>query len=358
VTLRFEAVGRTVDGNTHIHATSFELQRGSLNVLLGATLSGKTSLIRLMAGQDAPTTGRVHFDGSDVTGAPVRKRNVAVVFQQFVNYPTLNGFENIASPLRAAGVRGEPLRQRVSEVAKLLRIDALLERKPHELSGGQQQRLAIARALVKRAELVLLDEPLANLDYKLREELRAELPKMFSSSGAILVYATTEPLEALALGGDTLALDQGRVVQFAPTTQVYRVPANLRAAQVFSDPPLNLLPARKEGAQFYAAGLTIPAADALADCPDGDYVFGFRPNHLSLAGTPSASVKIDVTVALTEITGSESYIHVDFEGARWIALAHGIHSLARGARLPVYLDPSQLFIFDAAGALASAPRRS
>ena len=358
MTLCFEAVSKAVNSEVHLHATSFELQRGSLNVLLGATLSGKTTLIRLMAGLDAPTAGRIHFDGKDVTGAPVRKRNVAVVFQQFVNYPTLTVFENIASPLRAARVKGEAVQRRVHDVAKLLRIDALLDRKPHELSGGQQQRLAIARALVKNADLVLLDEPLANLDYKLREELRAELPRMFASSGAVLVYATTEPLEALSLAGNTLALHQGRVVQFGRTTEVYRAPANLLAAQVFSDPPLNLLPARKQGARFYAEGLTIPASGAVATCPDGDYVFGFRPNHLLLAAEPRASLKIDVTVALTEITGSESYIHVDFAGSRWTALTHGIHSFARGANLRVYLDPLQLFVFDAAGDLVSAPHGS
>ena len=359
MTLTFEAVSKTVGGDPHIHPTSFELQPGSLNVLLGATLSGKTSLIRLMAGLDAPTAGRIRVGNVDVTGMPVRKRNVAVVFQQFVNYPTLSVFENIASPLRAAGVRREELQRRVNEVATLLRIDAFLDRKPNELSGGQQQRLAIARALVKRADLVLLDEPLANLDYKLREELRAELPKMFASSGAILVYATTEPLEALSLGGNTLALDRGRVVQFAATGKVYRSPTNLCAAQVFSDPPLNLLPARKEGAQFRAAGgLNIPTVGPLANCTPGDYVFGFRPNHLLLAPGPGPSIKMDVTVELTEITGSESYIHVNFSSSRWIALAHGIHALARGARLQMYLDPSQLFAFDSSGELVGAPPSS
>ena len=159
--------------------------------------------MRLMAGLDTPTVGRILANGVDVTGVSVRRRSVAMVYQQFVNYPSLTVYENIASPLRVAGVSCGEIDSRVGEAARFLRLDQLLQRLPGQLSGGQQQRTAIARALVKRADLVLLDEPLADLDYKLREEMREELPKVFAQSGAILVYATTEPVEALLLGGVT-----------------------------------------------------------------------------------------------------------------------------------------------------------
>jgi glycerol transport system ATP-binding protein len=219
VTFVLENISLSVGEETVIDDVSLTLDQGSMNVLLGPTLSGKTTLMRLMAGLDRPTTGRLIANGADVTNVPVRRRSVAMVYQQFVNYPSLTVYENIASPLRVAGVGRAEIDERVNDAARLLRLDNFLQRLPAQLSGGQQQRTAIARALVKRAELVLLDEPLANLDYKLREELREELPRIFAQTGAILVYATTEPMEALLPGGVTIALHEGRVSQVGPTAR-------------------------------------------------------------------------------------------------------------------------------------------
>ncbi|HTG19142.1 MAG TPA: ABC transporter ATP-binding protein, partial [Reyranella sp.] len=213
MTVALENATRVVGAVPFIRDVSLTLEPGTLSVLLGPTLAGKTSLMRLLAGLDPPTTGRVVVNGKDVTGVDVRKRSVAMVYQQFVNYPSFTVFENIASPLRVQGRPNEEVERRVGEVAGLLRLEPYLDRLPLALSGGQQQRTAIARALVKGADLVLLDEPLANLDYKLREELRAELPRIFEVSGAIFVYATTEPSEALLLGGRTICLSEGRALQ-------------------------------------------------------------------------------------------------------------------------------------------------
>ena len=219
MSVTLEHVTRTVDGIPTIRDVSLTLERGTLNVLLGPTLSGKTSIMRLLAGLDKPTTGRVLVDGKDVTGFDVRQRSVAMVYQQFINYPSLTVYENIASPLRVQGKPRAEIEQRVQEAAKLLQLEPYLKRTPLQLSGGQQQRTAIARALVKGADLVLLDEPLANLDYKLREELRAELPRIFEASGAIFVYATTEPSEALLLGGNTVCMWEGEVLQAGETLE-------------------------------------------------------------------------------------------------------------------------------------------
>ncbi len=219
-----DKISYKVGEEVYIHEVSMSLEPGTMNVLLGPTLSGKTTLMRLMAGLDRPTAGRIVEAGQDVTGLAVRKRSVAMVYQQFVNYPTLSVYENIASPLRVEGLAKAEIEARVSRAAKLLRLEPMLGRTPSQLSGGQQQRTAIARALVKQARLVLLDEPLANLDYKLREELREELPRIFAETGAILVYATTEPSEALLLRGRTATLSQGRVTQVGPTAELYRQP--------------------------------------------------------------------------------------------------------------------------------------
>lgn len=357
MTLELRKVSKVVRGEHHIADVDLTLERGTLNVLLGPTLSGKTTLMRLMAGLDQPSEGRVFWDGTDVTGVPVRRRSVAMVYQQFINYPTLSVYENIASPMRVARRPKAEIDRRVREVAELLKLTPLLDRTPLELSGGQQQRTALARALAKQAGLLLLDEPLANLDYKLREELREELPRIFSATGAILVYATTEPIEALLLGGSTATLSQGRVTQFGPTIDVYRRPNSLETARIFSDPPINTLAITKAGATLSSAAghLRLPAAGLFAGLPDGAYTIGFRPDHLYLAKPGPDAVPVSATVAIAEITGSESFIHMDFAGARWVALAHGIHDLTIGEAVDVYIDPARFFIFDSAGVLAAAP---
>ena len=261
MTVTLENVTRTVGAIPYISDVSLTLEPGTLSVLLGPTLSGKTSLMRLLAGLDAPTRGRVVVNGHDVTGIDVRERSVAMVYQQFVNYPSLTVFENIASPLRVQGRPNEEVERRVQETARLLRLQPYLDRMPLALSGGQQQRTAIARALVKGADLVLLDEPLANLDYKLREELRAELPRIFEVSGAIFVYATTEPTEALLLGGRAICMSEGRALQVGDTPSVYRRPDSLKVAELFSDPPLNVVQIeKKDGVVVYGGGGTARAA--------------------------------------------------------------------------------------------------
>ena len=186
MTLELQGVARSVGGRVHIHPTDLTLKNGTMNVLLGPTQSGKTSLMRLMAGLDKPGTGRILWEGRDVTGVKVQDRQVAMVYQQFINYPGMTVYENIASPLRLMGKPKAEIDRAVRQTAEMLRLTPMLTRKPLELSGGQQQRCALARALVKGAGLVLLDEPLANLDYKLREELRIEIPRIFEASGAIL----------------------------------------------------------------------------------------------------------------------------------------------------------------------------
>jgi glycerol transport system ATP-binding protein len=358
MSVTLEHVTRVVDGVPTIRDVSLTLQRGTLSVLLGPTLSGKTSIMRLLAGLDKPTTGRVLVDDKDVTGFDVRKRSVAMVYQQFINYPSLTVYENIASPLRVQGKSREEIEKRVTEAARLLRLEPYLKRTPLQLSGGQQQRTAIARALVKGADLVLLDEPLANLDYKLREELRTELPRIFEASGAIFVYATTEPSEALLLGGSTVCMWEGQALQIGETPKVYRRPDTLRVAQVFSDPPMNTVAIEKLDNQVhYAGGVTAPADGLFAALADGSYGVGFRPHQLGLAqsGSLQGGHAFPATVTVTEITGSESFVHLTRDGANWVAVLHGVHEYEPGAVLDATLDPTDVFVFDADDRLVAAP---
>ncbi|MDH3668359.1 MAG: ABC transporter ATP-binding protein [Paracoccaceae bacterium] len=354
MTLELKNVVKRVGAETHIHETSLRLAETGFNVLLGATGAGKTTLIKLMAGLEQPTSGQILFNGEDVTGMSPQRRNVSLVHQFFINYPNMTVFENIASPLRVARVSAAEIRRRVGETADLLKLTPMLGRRPSELSGGQQQRTALARAIVKDSGLVLLDEPLANLDYKLREELRDQLPQLFADRGAVVVYATSEPSEALLLGGHTATMSKGRITQFGETPVAYRQPRNLETAEVFSDPPINAAPvAKRDGRIHLDEGVDWSATGAIAGAPDGDYTVGVRPHFVTPHGGEGA-VRLKGRVLVTELSGSESVAHFDMGGRTWVAQSHGVHPYQVGAGHDFFIDTSGCLYFGADGALVAA----
>ena len=356
--LALEHIAKVVAGETHIDDISLECEAGGLTVLLGLTGAGKTTLMRLMAGLDRPTHGRVLMHGRDMTRVPVRKRNVAMVYEQFINYPSKTVYQNIASPLRRSGMAKPDIDRAVRREAERLHIDGLLDRLPGELSGGQQQRTAMARALVLDPDLLLLDEPLINLDYKLREELRGELREVFAERETVIVYATTDPLEALTLGGRTAVLHEGRLVQHGSTAEVYRRPATVAVSQVFSDPPMNLLDGRIDGGALHLGDdLRIDAPPHLRSLAQGEYRIGVRPPHVGLAAEADNAVALPGEVEVAEISGSETYIHLRHSDTAWVVQATGVHAFSLGERLTVYVDPDRLFAFGADGRLAAAPSR-
>jgi glycerol transport system ATP-binding protein len=276
-----------------------------------------------------------------------------MVYQQFINYPSLTVYENIASPLRVARKSEAEIKARVTALAETLRLGPFLSRYPAELSGGQQQRTALARALAKDAELLLLDEPLINLDYKLREELRAELAQLFADGRTTVVYATTEPLEALQLGGHTTLLEAGRVLQSGPTMQVFRRPETLAAARAFSDPPLNVIAARVDAQRHEAVlpdGVRLPIADTSAS----EIVLGIRAHEFTLDGA-AGQTALSGRVELAEISGSETFIHLARDDVRLVAQIPGIHDLALNERCTLYVRPASLYGFDTGGRLLFAP---
>jgi glycerol transport system ATP-binding protein len=339
MTLELKGVTKRVGADTHVYRTDLTLATEGFNVLLGETGAGKSTLIKLMAGLEHPTSGRILFDGQDVTGVIPRKRNVSLVHQFFINYPNLTVFENIASPLRVAGVAKAEIARRVGETADLLHLTPMLGRRPQELSGGQQQRTALARAIVKDSRLVLLDEPLANLDYKLREELRDQLPALFAGRGAIVVYATSEPSEALMLGGHTATMSEGRVTQFGPTQDCYRAPADLTTARVFSDPPINAAPVDKRGAEITLLDqVRWPAAGPAAAMPDGRYTLALRPHFVTPRRSGEAQVPLPGVVQITELSGSESVAHFSVGETTWVAQSNGVHPYRLGQPHEFFLD--------------------
>lgn len=346
-------ITKEVAGQVHIKPTTLLLELGHFNVLLGETGAGKTSLIKLMAGLDPIATGQILMDGQDVTRLNTQKRNISLVHQFFVNYPHMTVFDNIASPLKVAGMPKSEIAGRVEEAADILQLRPMLHRRPHELSGGQQQRTALARAIAKESRAVFLDEPLANLDYKLREELREQLPELFAGRGAVVVYATSEPEEALLLGGKTGLMEDGHVVQFGPTSEIYRQPQSLMAARVFSDPPINMAEVTKEGATIrMGADASWQAQGAIADLADGAYTLAVRPHHVAPVKSDRHSVDLTGKVLVTELSGSESSAHFQMRSADWVSLAHGVHPFEIGENHAFHLDPTACFYFAPTGELA------
>ena len=355
--LMLERIEQQVGPETWLYPLDLTLVPRAVTVLLGATQAGKTTLMRLMAGLDAPSKGRVIADGRDVTGLPVRERNVAMVYQQFINYPSMTVADNIASPLKLRGEKG--IGARVAELAAKLHIEPFLKRLPAELSGGQQQRVALARALAKKAPLMLLDEPLVNLDYKLREELREELSQLFATGESTVVYATTEPTEALLLGGYTAVLDAGRLLQYGPTAEVFHRPKSIRVARAFSDPPMNLLAgsAATLGVTLAAGvNLSVPLPSTSAAERTGTLTIGVRASALRVRRR-TGDLALPGQVELAEISGSDTFVHVDTQVGELVAQLTGVHQFSLGEAITLYLDPAQVHVFDAAGDLLVAPEK-
>jgi len=206
VSLILKNVSKTVGGQTHIHPTDLTLEKGTMNVLLGPTSAGKTSLMRLMAGLDVPNTGQVIWNGEDVTGMRVQDRKVAMVYQQFINYPSMTVYDNIASPMKLVGKSKDEIDRAVRETAELMQLTPMLDRKPLELSGGQQQRLVIARAIAVSPEVILMDEPLGALDALTREKMQSLVLKLWKETGKTIILITHSVEEALLLGERLLVM--------------------------------------------------------------------------------------------------------------------------------------------------------
>jgi len=358
MSLELKHLCKSFGADVHLRDISLSFDADSFNVLLGPAHAGKTSILRVIAGLDEPGSGSVFLHGRDITALEVRKRNIAFVYQEFVNYPTLTVFENIASPMRVRAEKKRKISESVHEIATLLGIENVLDRKPVTLSGGQQQRVAIARALAKDAEVILLDEPLANLDYKLREDLRRDLPRLFEGSGKVVIYAATDPDEAFLLGGNTVVLDEGAVIQVGSGLAMFANPVNISAARILSEFPLNLLAATfVDDKCRVSENFSFQLPEHARALPGGDYTLGFRAEHLNLHTAAPASVTCDATVSVTEMTGNETIIHSVIADQPCVAVVDGTIAMQAGESIDLYLNPDSLFVFDNEGRTVASPFR-
>jgi len=337
-----------------LHDLSLELEAGSFFTLLGPTGSGKTTLLRILAGIEKPTSGQIFYDGIDVTKLPVQERNIAFVYQHFVNYPSMSVFDNIASPLRVSKVKRSEseIKRKVLEVSELLGLTQVLQHLPEEVSGGQRQRCAIARALVKEARFIFLDEPLANLDYKLREELRTELKQIFKERDGAVIYATPEPIDALTMATHVGFLHEGAILQMGEVLDVYNNPSHAAVGSYFCHPQMNLFPCqverRSDGCILrVSTDLKFEVDLPVSQLPDQKYLLGIRPHHLFLEDTHQRMTPFHAKVELAEVVGSNTELHLRHDDIKMSLLMQRVEQFPVGKDVTVYIDPDHLYIFNA-----------
>ena len=273
-------------------------EAGEIVVIFGGSGTGKTILLRLIAGVEEPTAGAIEIGGHDVSDITPEHRGVGMAFQNFALFPHMNASENIATPLRAAGAAEDKVKAGVAKVAKLLKIDHVLNHSPRELSNGQKQRTALARALAASPQILLLDDPLRNVDAKLRFEMRLELPRLLRQSGATVLYVTQDYKEAMALADRIAVLAEGRFVQTATPEDIYMRPATLGVAKLFGDPSINTVDTVVEaqgGTHVLLGGTRVPIADGYRGFAGREVIFGVRPEAVEIGATGVEAEVVAVT---------------------------------------------------------------
>jgi multiple sugar transport system ATP-binding protein len=322
-----------------------DVARGEIVILVGPSGCGKSTTLRLVAGLDAPDSGSIRIGDRDVARVPPQERDVAMVFQGFALYPHLRVRDILAFPLRMRRVARAERDRIVAETAELLSITSLLDRRPGQLSGGEQQRVAMGRAIVRRPEVFLFDEPLSNLDAALRAELRVELGKLLRRLEATALYVTHDQSEAMTLGDRIAVLHAGRLEQVDTPRRIYEAPATAFVAAFFGNPPMNLLPGRRTGATVRVGPLELPAPPGCAD----DLLLGVRPEHLELG--PGGS-SFSATVTTVEPHGAETHLELQAEGLLLRIRQPGFDAPDRGSLVTCRLDPSRILWFDQASGQA------
>jgi multiple sugar transport system ATP-binding protein len=350
--IRLEGIAKTYPGGqAAVRDLELEIADGELLVLVGPSGCGKSTALRLIAGLESPTAGRIWIAGRDVTDDPPQDRDVAMVFQSYALYPHRSVRENLGFGLRMRKVRRAQIERRVEAAAESLGIAGLLDRKPRQLSGGQRQRVALGRAIVREPRAFLLDEPLSNLDAKLRIETRAEISRLHRRLGATMVYVTHDQEEAMTLGDRVAVLREGALQQVAPPMDVYRRPANRFVAEFIGSPAMNVyegeLTRAGEGWRFEGRGFELPV-DLPRGAAEGTVALGVRPPDVDLAPPINREPGMDVEVGVVEQVGSQQIVHATTRGGeRLVAIAPVDLQVATDARLRVRIPGAAIHLFDA-----------
>lgn len=353
VALSLEGVEKSF-GRTYmaVKIDSLRVKPGEFVTLVGPSGCGKTTTMRMIAGLEDPTGGQILFDGSPVNGLAVQKRNIAMVFQNYALYPHMRVADNLAYGLKKRGVPKPERDRQIAWAAKLLRIDHLLDRRPKELSGGEQQRVALGRAIIRTPNVLLLDEPLSNLDAKLRTVMRGELVKLQRRIGCTTIFVTHDQLEAMTMSDRIAVMNAGRVQQFAPPAEIYDRPANKFVAGFIGSPPMNFIAGHLEQsagrAQFIAPNLRI-SADVEAKGASIEAVsLGIRPENIELG----ADGDLPATVTLVELIGAEKYVFLDTPAGPLISRQSADLAVRIDDHVTCRLDPRKVRFFSEPDGLA------
>lgn len=332
-----------------VNNISFQVSSGESLVLFGASGSGKTSILRAIAGLDPAATGSVVVGGWDVSEVGPEGRQVGMAFQNFALYPHMTAWENVASPLRARGMAREEIDRRVAAIAGLLRIDHVLTHQPRALSNGQKQRTALARALVGEPSVLLLDDPLRNVDAKLRYEMRQELPRLLRAADVASIYVTQDYREAMALGDRVAVLSDGVIVQCDTPDRIYEHPVSVTVASLFGDPPINILPVEAAGSDSTACGFKLPA-HLVRDHRDRELVCGLRPHLFGVSASPNAE-SVPATILTATPMHERTVYLLRLEGGKEILISIADQDQRFEGDVHLTCDVGQALVFDAASDL-------
>jgi ABC-type sugar transport system ATPase subunit len=354
----YERVHKVHGGGVHaIHDLTLAVADGEFMVLVGPSGCGKSTALRVLAGLDDVTSGTLRIGERVVNHLSPQARNVAMVFQDYALYPHMTVRENLEFPMRMRKLGGDEMRRRVQWAAELLGLGPLLGRRPAALSGGQRQRVAMGRALVRDPAVFLLDEPLSNIDAKLRVQVRAELQDLQRRTGATMIYVTHDQSEAMTLGHRVAVLNQGRLQQVAAPRALYERPANVFVAGFIGSPPMNLLPGRFAAAGA-GTGVDVAGQRITIDQPPGcvaggAVTVGLRPEALRLAALASTAPVIRARVEQVEYLGHETLVHLDAggegDGVRFIARLAAAAPVGLGELADLAIDPASIHLFAADG---------
>ena len=343
-------VSKSYDGKTQvIHGIDLEVRHGEFVVFVGPSGCGKSTLLRMVAGLEPISGGELRIDGRRVNELPPRSRDIAMVFQDYALYPHKSLYENMAFGLRLRGTADAEIQRRVMEVASLLRIDHMLERRPAALSGGQRQRVAIGRAIVREPKVFLFDEPLSNLDAQLRNEMRGEIKRLHQRLGATIIYVTHDQTEAMTLADRIAVLSGGHTMQYDTPEAIYNRPAALFVAGFTGAPPMNLVPCTLTGDGADLQGAVIPLPQPLAQraAAVASLKLGIRPENITLAATSADAQRVAARVTLLEPLGAETLVTLQIGAVEMVARAPASFHQQTGSAIDVYLSPQHLHLFDA-----------